>query len=84
MPTNMFIQFRPDVDVCRLDGTEDQLRHARPLPAQQVRLEESLASSEPLVIDLDDSAVRQGVVLHQEGGVQGQLLLRVDVVGNIA
>merc|ERR1739848_718476 len=80
----MFIEVPSDINVGLLDGVEDQLRHARPLPAQQVRLEESLASREPLVIDLDDSAVRQGVLLHQESGVQGQLLLRVDVVGNIA
>ena len=48
LPTNMFVQFRPDVDVCSLDGTEDQLRHALALLVDQVRLEERLARPEPL------------------------------------
>ena len=48
MSTNMFIQFRPDVDVCGLDGTEDQLRHALALLVDQMRLEQSLARPEPL------------------------------------
>ena len=48
----MFIEVRPDINVGLLDGVEDELGHAGPFPAQQVRLEQSLASSEPLVIHL--------------------------------
>ena len=44
----MFIQFRPDVDVCSLNGTEDQLGHSLALLVDQMRLEESLAGPEPL------------------------------------
>ena len=48
----MFIEVRPDVNVGLLDGVEDELRHAGALPSQQVGLEQSLAGSEPLVINL--------------------------------
>ena len=51
----MFIEVRPDINVGLLDGVEDELGHASPFPAQQVRLEQSLASSEPLVIHLTQS-----------------------------
>ena len=49
----MFIEVRPDINVGLLDGVEDELRHAGTLPAQEVGLEESLASRESLVIDLE-------------------------------
>ena len=49
----MFIEVRPDINVGLLDCVEDQLRHAGTLPAQEVGLEESLASRESLVIDLE-------------------------------
>ena len=55
----MFIQFRPDVDVCSLDGTEDQLRHALALLVDQVRLEKRLACAEPLSAHLGEEYFRE-------------------------
>ena len=52
MFTNMFIQFRSDVDVRSLDGAEHQLGHALAFLVDQVGLEQSLASSEPFSANL--------------------------------
>lgn len=78
----MLVQLGPHVNVPGLDGGEDQLRHALPLLVDEVWLEQGLTGLEPLPHDLDDPAVGQGVLLHQEGGLLHELLLRVDVVAN--
>ena len=48
------------------------------------RLNEFLFVPNSLSVHLDNPPVRESVVLHQEGGLLGQLLLGVDVVGHVA
>ncbi len=49
----------PGVDICGLDGVEEQLGHTHPLHVDEVRLKQSLGGFEPLASDLDHPAVRE-------------------------
>ncbi|KAF3837205.1 hypothetical protein F7725_004669 [Dissostichus mawsoni] len=48
---------RPEVDVCSLDGVEQQLGHPRSLHVDEVRLEESFRGPEPLAAHLHLPAI---------------------------
>merc|ERR1711892_1001664 len=80
----VFVQLWSHVDVPGLDGREDQLRHALPLLVDEVRLEQGFTCLKPFPSDLDDPAIWQGVQLHQECCLLGQLLFGMDVVAHIA
>lgn len=47
----------PGVDVCGLDGVEEQLGHTHPLHVDEVRLKQSLGGFEPFTSHLDHPAV---------------------------
>lgn len=50
---------RPEVDICSLDGVEQQLGHSHPLHVDEMRLEKGFRSPEPLPTHLHLSAIRE-------------------------
>lgn len=55
-------RLKPEVNVCSLDGVEQQLGHSCSLHVDEVRLEQGLRGSEPLSTYVHLSAIRE---LHQ-------------------
>ena len=53
----MLVELGPRVHVCCLDGVEEELSHSYPIHVDQVRLEQSLRSTEALSSDLHSATV---------------------------
>jgi hypothetical protein len=53
-----FVQTTPHIHICRLDGIEQELRDARLLDVDKMRLEQTFGRLEPLATDSDDAAIR--------------------------
>lgn len=48
---------RPEVNICSLDGVEQQLCHSHPLHVDEMRLEKGFRSPEPLPANLHLPAI---------------------------
>jgi hypothetical protein len=81
---DVLVELGPDINIGRLDGVVKLLSHTDRLNINQLWLEEGLCRLEPLRADLDDTAIRKGVVLDQNSGLMGKLGLELKIVANIA
>lgn len=72
------------VDVGTLDGVEQQLGDTWLVDVDQVRLEETLGSLEPLAAHADDTAVGEGVGLDEDRRVFRELLVQFQIVRDVA
>lgn len=81
---NVAVQVFPDVDIALHDGVEGGDVDTAALETKDGRLEESLRSTETLVANGDDLAVRKLVGLLQAGALAGGLDLLLEVKRNVA
>ena len=77
------VQATPHIHLRCLDGVEQELRHARLLDVDQMRLEQAFRRLESFATHADDSSVRQGVTLHEDGGVFAEPLIQLEVVRHV-
>ena len=78
------VQTGAHIDIGALDGVEEQFGDTGLVDVDQMRLEETLGGLEALATDADDATVGEGVGFHQDGGVLGELLVQLQVVGDVA
>lgn len=81
---NVAVEILTDVDVALHDGVEGGDVDATAFKTKHRGLEEGLRSTETLVANGDDLAVRKFVGLLQAGGLAGSLDLLLEVEGNVA
>lgn len=72
------------VDIGALDGVEEQFGDTGLVDIHQVRLEETFGGFKALAADADDATIREGVGLDKNGGVFGELLVQLEIVGHVA
>merc|ERR1712080_310908 len=81
---NVAVQVLADVEVALHDRVVRRLVDTGRLESDQTRLEERLRSTEPLVTDRDDLAVRELVRLLERRRLRGGLHLLLKVEGDVA
>ncbi len=55
----MLVELRAGVNVCGVDGVEEELGNARAFHTNEVRLKQSLRRTEAFAPNLDDPAIRK-------------------------
>jgi len=81
---NIAVEVFPDIHVALHDGVESGDVNTAALKTKNRRLEESLGSTETLVTNGNDLAVRKLIGLLQAGALASSLNLLFEVEGNIA
>jgi hypothetical protein len=78
------VELGTGVDIGLVDAVEHELADTDALLVDQGGVEHALGSLESLGTDADDATVGQSVLLDERGGLEGQALLELEVVADIA
>jgi len=81
---DVLVELGTSIDIGGLDGIEELVSNTSNFETDESWVEESFGGFETFSSDLDDTTIREGVGLDQDGGFQGELLLEIEIVSDIA